>query len=212
MPAFVVVSTLETSWLVARGCSPIANMQRQQCYRPELDRSRLVEIYGVASIHPVHSPTTSYDQDISSHQPQFSRFKIRFESKCSVVGSIGRRFGISVVGIYCRNSRHWSARTPAPPPSFRTTIQSFTITRHVHRHHADRRHQKEIRAVQSAHHRPGQFRQNHDPQENLQLDRRSRDLRRSGKQGRVVYRAFGSNTKLRVAISSIMHGSRNPQG
>ena len=138
--------------------------------------------------------------------------KISFESECSVVGSIGRRFGISVVGVCCQNASRWSARTPAPPSSFRTTIQSFTNTRHVHRHHADRRHQKEIRAVQSAHHWPGQCRQNHDPQENLQLDGGSGDLRRSGKQGRVVYPTFGSNAKLRFAISSIVHRSKNPQG
>ena len=138
--------------------------------------------------------------------------KTRLDGGCSVIGRIGRRFGVSAVGVYCQNGPHWSARTPTPPSSFRTTIQSFTNTRHVHRHHADRRHQKEIRTVQSAHHRPGQCRQNHDPQENLQLDRRSRDLRQSGKKGRVVYRTFGSNEKSRVAIRSIMHGSRNPQG
>ena len=50
-------------------------MQRQQCCRPESDRSRLVEIYGVASIHPVRSSTKSCGQGISDRQPQFNRLK-----------------------------------------------------------------------------------------------------------------------------------------
>ena len=49
--------------------------RRLKSCRPESDWSRLVEIYGLASIHPVHSSTTSYGQGISDHQPQLSRLK-----------------------------------------------------------------------------------------------------------------------------------------
>ena len=91
--------------------------RRLKSCRPESDWSRLVEIYGLASIHPVHSSTTSYGQGISDHQPQLSRLKnsprgwVLCDRQNRSVDVSAFRLLVFVV----RTPAHWSARTPGIP-------------------------------------------------------------------------------------------------